>query len=571
MKTRHSSSRILYLASLICLILLTTCKKKTDDTQLQGNQQEIIRTISDVVTVNFPPGSVMTDNPVLAQVQDTSAVSSFNVIAPLFSVTGSLAYQISLNVGGHAPLTENITAAWTIPASFISSMPPNSKLSMFAMVYQDGGEEFMDNFIPIEAVFSESSSLLTASLPYYIFSDKRTADKTWTAILMVASVQDTTPYKMFPDSDPCGGANIACPIGNCNSSSISSPFTMNRLHPIQDEVKPHTGVDLRVADGSDVVAAADGTVEWIKVNYKKTWDDKPSGYGLYMIIRHDDGSATLYGHLSGTIFKVGERVMRGQVIALSGGVPGDPYSGGSTGPHLHFEYVPKGWILGSKNRIDPFPCISAEPALPVVQTYPAVNITSTSATSGGVVISAGGGTVSFRGVCWNTSGNPTVLENATFDGQGLGFFTSALSGLTPNTTYYLRAYATNETGTAYGNQESFKTTNAAGLDGLWTNGAIVLNFSGSEAAFSQVLSGMWLQALLQGWISIGTSKFTGITKTSATTWSCHELWWHTTDGTIDGVGYSSDGSITMQQDGSISTLSSNPWTGAPGTGTYVRQ
>ncbi|MCX6282848.1 MAG: M23 family metallopeptidase [Bacteroidetes bacterium] len=376
MKTRHPVSRIplsriplsripLLLSCL--LLLLTTCKKSTTESQNQGNQQEIVRTISGVVTVNFAPGSVMTDNPALAKVQDTSAENNFNDIAPLFGVTDYLAYQVSLNLGTHAPLSENITAAWTIPPDFISSMPPNCRPALFAMVYQDGGEEIMDNFLPIESVFLESSGLLTATLPYYIFSNTRSADQSWSAILMVAAVQDTIPYLMLPVSDSCGGNNILCPIAQCSLSSISSPFTMNRLHPIQNEVKPHTGVDLRVPDGSDVVAVADGTVEWVKVNYKVTWDGKPSGYGLYMIIRHDDGSATLYGHLSETIYKVGERVYRGQVIALSGGVPGDQNSGGSTGPHLHFEYVPKGWILGSKNRVDPFPCISSEPALVLPQ------------------------------------------------------------------------------------------------------------------------------------------------------------------------------------------------------------
>jgi hypothetical protein len=62
-----------------------------------------------------------------------------------------------------------------------------------------------------------------------------------------------------------------------------------------------------------------------------------------------------------------------------------------------------------------------------------------------------------RGVCWSTSPNPTTADSYTIDGTGTGTFVSILSGLTPNTLYYVRAYATNSVGTAYGNEVSFTT------------------------------------------------------------------------------------------------------------------
>ena len=95
--------------------------------------------------------------------------------------------------------------------------------------------------------------------------------------------------------------------------------------------------------------------------------------------------------------------------------------------------------------------------LPTVTTSSVSNITSTTATCGGDVTDDGGAEVIARGVCWSTSQNPTIEEVHTIDGVGTGSFTSSLTGLFPNTTYYVRAYATNEEGTAYGVQKTFTT------------------------------------------------------------------------------------------------------------------
>ena len=83
-------------------------------------------------------------------------------------------------------------------------------------------------------------------------------------------------------------------------------------------------------------------------------------------------------------------------------------------------------------------------------------IGSVSATSGGDILTDGGSSVCFRGVCWSTSSNPTIaLSTKTVDGTGIGTYTSAITGLTQNTTYYVRSFATNAIGTVYGNQEAF--------------------------------------------------------------------------------------------------------------------
>ena len=96
--------------------------------------------------------------------------------------------------------------------------------------------------------------------------------------------------------------------------------------------------------------------------------------------------------------------------------------------------------------------------IPVLDaTTAASSITSSSASSGGNITANGGASVSARGVCWNQSINPTISSAHTTNGTGNGSFTSSFSGLQPNKTYYVRAYATNSVGTGYGAQISFTT------------------------------------------------------------------------------------------------------------------
>jgi len=97
-------------------------------------------------------------------------------------------------------------------------------------------------------------------------------------------------------------------------------------------------------------------------------------------------------------------------------------------------------------------------ATPMVTTSAVSNITldntTINATCGGNVTDEGASAVTARGVCWSTSENPTISNSHTTDGSGLGSFTSSITGLTSGETYYVRAYATNSAGTAYGNQVS---------------------------------------------------------------------------------------------------------------------
>ena len=101
--------------------------------------------------------------------------------------------------------------------------------------------------------------------------------------------------------------------------------------------------------------------------------------------------------------------------------------------------------------------VTISSSTPLVTTGNVSDITTTSATCGGEVVCSGAGDVTARGVCWSTSPNPTVADSLTIDGTGTGIFTSSLTGLSQNTTYYVRAYATNSEGTGYGDEMTFTT------------------------------------------------------------------------------------------------------------------
>ena len=148
---------------------------------------------------------------------------------------------------------------------------------------------------------------------------------------------------------------------------------------------------------------------------------------------------------------------------------------------------------------------------PVVTTAAITGITTTAAVSGGNVSSEGGSAVTARGICWNTQPNPKLNNFKTANGSGSGSFTSQLSGLAPNTTYYVRAYAINSTDTAFGTEINFNTLNSGGSSG------VVTDIDGN--AYDTVVIGtqIWLKQNLK------TTKFSNGNPisliTDATQWS----------------------------------------------------
>lgn len=125
-------------------------------------------------------------------------------------------------------------------------------------------------------------------------------------------------------------AFLALPLRERNPR-ISSKFGLRR-HPVLGVVKRHYGIDYAARYGSDVCAAADGTV---------VAAERRGAYGLYVRIRHANGFETAYGHLSKILVEKGQKVSQGALIGLVG------KTGRATGPHLHYE------VIRSQVRVDP--------------------------------------------------------------------------------------------------------------------------------------------------------------------------------------------------------------------------
>ena len=150
-------------------------------------------------------------------------------------------------------------------------------------------------------------------------------------------------------------------------------------------------------------------------------------------------------------------------------------------------------------------------------TSPITNVSSQSFSSGGVITSDGGQDVTVRGVCWSTSPNPTTANDTTINGFGTGVFTSSVTGLQLLTTYYVRAYATNISGTSYGDELSFTTAPVIGQ--TYQGGIIAYLLQPGDPDYDA--------STPHGIIAAPTDQPTGV-------WGCDNT---TIGGTQTGIGY----------------------------------
>ncbi len=201
-----------------------------------------------------------------------------------------------------------------------------------------------------EYLYTEVSYTVTAYIKCRSTSLLTEATGLWAGSLNGDGQTITDPNRNadgFRNDLPTGAGNIgdfgtgtlAWPVPGV--TSITSDFGY-RIHPILKKQKLHAGMDIGCREGTQVIAAADGTV--IKREHQYNGNNG-TGYGNYLLIDHGGGMYTRYAHLSRPLAEVGQTVKKGDIIALSG------QTGGVTGPHLHFEVIINGTPVDPKQYV----------------------------------------------------------------------------------------------------------------------------------------------------------------------------------------------------------------------------
>ena len=186
------------------------------------------------------------------------------------------------------------------------------------------------------------------------------------------------------------------------------------------------------------------------------------------IILQKTGSAPTGTPTDGNAYTVGNTISDATVAALvtSTSATTANITGLTANTNYYFTIMPFNWNTTDAATYNYYTAATIPgtnattwPNIPsIATTNAATNITISSATSGGTTLNANGGTISAKGVVWNTTSSPTLPGlGSTNDGSGTADYVSSITGLDPQTQYYVRAYATNEGGTGYGTNVSFTT------------------------------------------------------------------------------------------------------------------
>ncbi len=211
----------------------------------------------------------------------------------------------------------------------------------------------------------------------------------------------------------------------------------------------------------------------------------------YIAVRKE-GSAPASDPVDGTSYTAGNTLGDGTIAYIGSGVtfPESSLNPNTTYYYKIYSYNGTG---GTSNFLITSPLAGSQATAvgvvaPTVTTVTVTAISDTSGVSGGTISADGGGSITAKGVCWNTTGTPTLSDSYTTDGTGTDAFVSTMNPLSQNQLYYVRAYATNSAGTGYGNEVSFTTLKSEPADhvtdfaaGTATSGTIPLTWTDATA------------------------------------------------------------------------------------------
>jgi murein DD-endopeptidase MepM/ murein hydrolase activator NlpD len=313
-------------------------------------------TLPGIGSVTFPPGAFPDGGRAKVAVGvDAGVAANFEEFASIFRPSSRLAYEVTVSTGSAPPISDTVDIALELPADFRAQVPDGYGIELFAMVEQESDLDLPFRMFELfESHLDQAGTTITATVPTGVFFlDADGEYKTVITLAPTPGVKDPPGVLMNSalvqlgsstlSTSQCKAASISCPVaGGC---TVTSPYQPARKHPVTGQTRPHYGVDYRAPTGTVLTAAASGTIE-------RSYSS--SSFGETIIIRHDDGGATLYAHLQRRDVQNGARVTQGQQIGTANN------TGLSSGPHLHMEYVPNGQIIQSKSRIDPDACMDAQ-------------------------------------------------------------------------------------------------------------------------------------------------------------------------------------------------------------------
>jgi hypothetical protein len=326
-------------------------------------------------------------------------VSVFSLLA---QTPGSFSYQaVVRNVSGNPIVSQNVACRFSILAGSV------------------GGS----------VVYSEKHSTTTNQFGMITLSVGNGTDKTGN----LESVSwGTNTYFLKVEIDPAGGSAY---LNMGTTQLLSVPYAL------------HAKTAESVSGGLNFLPPSASVLPASDIqSFTSTLNGTVNGKGFLTNVIFEWGLTTSYGN---SVNAIQSPVTGSADAAVSAGI-----TGLQSASLYHFRIKASNAV---NLTISSDLTFTTAPSSPILTTAVASSIAGTTAVSGGTISFDGGSAITARGVCYATSPAPTLSNSVTSDGVGTGAFISNLTGLTTNTTYYVRAYATNTIGTTYGNEISFKT------------------------------------------------------------------------------------------------------------------
>lgn len=336
-------------------------------------------------------------------------------------IKGRQPHEFRINIGSQPTLMDGIPVTLTLPADFAANLGTNDQVALFAQLET----EDITHFEAVACAFDPASRVLTSTLDSAYFKNGMTSDGTYEAVL-IAAIYSPELFQAQKLSESIAGYSYSY-LKGYNSPLVNELFITDPISGARGlNGKPHKGYDLRAADGTEVLAVADGKVftRAQRVNNSDPDSELNSeGFGYFSYINHPDGSTTLYAHLQAPGIS-GVDVVKGQVIALSGHTGGaEPRpSSPKRGPHLHFELIPRN--PGVNGGPIPPPTLRADPVEPIQLL---TNITDDAARAPGSISTrlndsvqlyaldvSGPGTTDLHVINVNSKGEPISLKGLTW-------------------------------------------------------------------------------------------------------------------------------------------------------------